>query len=184
MGGYNNSMSGVRPTSKVMAAPSRLSRITIIRETQTLRKTAALGAVDPLRESEGSINQKAKEVGEPMDGLAYKDMKDSYYYSSTIIYYALIIVGSCLIPSVDEIFEFVGVICVNCLAFMFPSTFYLTAVKRYHKNNSALLNPAVTKRNKCLEATAYFQIAFGIVVFCAGMFNNIHGLIDTSKGEH
>ena len=73
---------------------------------------------------------------------------------------------------------------LNCLAFMFPSTFYLTAVKRYHKNNSALLNPSVTKRNKCLEATAYFQIAFGIVVFCAGMFNNIHGLIDTSKGEH
>ena len=52
------------------------------------------------------------------------------------------------------------------------------------ENNSALLNPSVTKRNKCLEATAYFQIAFGIVVFCAGMLNNIHGLIDTSKGEH
>ena len=100
-----------------------------------MRKTTALASLagNPLRESESSINQKlAQKQEEGEGGLAYKDMKDSYYYASTLLYYSLMVVGSCLIPSVDEIFEFVGVICVNCLAFMFPSTFYLTASSRYH----------------------------------------------------
>ena len=59
-------------------------------------------------------------------------MSDYWYYSGTIAYFGLIIIGSCFIPSVDEIFEFVGVICVNCMAFLFPSFFYLKASKLYH----------------------------------------------------
>ena len=66
------------------------------------------------------------------DGLAYKDMKDVYYYTGTMLFYAVIIVGSLFIPGVDEIFELVGVICVNALAFLFPATFYITAARRAH----------------------------------------------------
>ena len=56
------------------------------------------------------------------------------YYVSTIIFFTVTVIGACVIPSVDIIFEFVGVIGVNCMAFLFPAVFYLTASKRYHKN--------------------------------------------------
>jgi len=58
-------------------------------------------------------------------------MSNTAYYVTTILYFTLTVVGACLIPSVDIIFEFVGVICVNCMAFMFPAVFYLTAAKKY-----------------------------------------------------
>ena len=38
------------------------------------------------------------------DGLAYKDMKDSYYYAISISFFIVIIFGSIFIPTVDTIF--------------------------------------------------------------------------------
>jgi hypothetical protein len=111
-------------------------------------------------------------------------MSSFYYYTSTIIYFGLILVGSCFIPSVDVIFEFAGVICVNCMSFLFPSFFYLHASKRYHASREQTLQ-SFTKteghpiqRNLLLEFCAWFQIGLGVVAFVAGMFNNIHGLIN------
>ena len=63
--------------------------------------------------------------------LAYKDMKDIYYYVATILMYATIVTGSILIPSVDQIFEIVATISVNALAFIFPSVFYFIARSKY-----------------------------------------------------
>jgi len=54
-------------------------------------------------------------------------MSDVYYYVATIIYFAVIVTGSILIPDVDQIFEFVATISVNALGFIFPSVFYFIA---------------------------------------------------------
>ena len=59
--------------------------------------------------------------------LAYKDMNDSYYYMATLILYGVSVLGSCVIVNIKPIFEFISVICVDCLAFVFPSVFYLIA---------------------------------------------------------
>lgn len=89
-------------------------------------------------------------------------MNGTYYLVATILFYVLIIIGSIFIPGVDEIFELVGVVCVNCLAFLFPSVFYLTASKKAFKQRTETLsnfnpgNVKPDKRNKCLEITAWF----------------------------
>lgn len=126
------------------------------------------------RTSVNEVNEEQKDEG----GLAYKDMSNCYYYLATILYFGATVAGSCFIPSVDEIFEFVGVICVNCLGFIFPAVFYLVAASRYRK-----LYPH-SKRRTCLEAAAWIQLIFGILVVGFGMFNNIYGLIHPHKGEH
>jgi len=66
-------------------------------------------------------------------------MKDSYYYGASLAYFGLIVAGSILIPSVDEIFEFVGAICVNGLSFIFPAIFYIVADSRYKFNREAVV---------------------------------------------
>ena len=68
------------------------------------------------------------------DGLAYKDMKNSYYYGATLAYYFTIVLGAIVIPSVDVIFEFVGAICGVALGFIFPATFYIYANRVYPEN--------------------------------------------------
>ena len=68
--------------------------ISVVRETQSLR---CLSNVDPFNQPDD--NQ-----------LAYKDMSDVYYYVATIIYFAIIVTGSILIPDVDQIFEFIATI--------------------------------------------------------------------------
>ena len=122
-------------------------------------------------------------------GLAYLDMKNSYYYGATLTYFGLIVAGSILIPSVDEIFEFVGAICVNALSFILPALFYLIADSRYKFNREAVIDGFKNKgqpppANKTLIFSAYFQLTLGIGAFCLGMFNNIHGLIHPETGEH
>ena len=128
----------------------------------------------------GPLKETDEEGGKT--GLAYKDMSPFYYYFATITFYVLAIAASCIIPDVDLIFEFVGVICVNCMAFLFPGVFYLTASKRYFakKRTTSNFMPEVNelKRNKCLEFTAYVKIFAGIIVLVAGMFNNIHELLE------
>ena len=61
--------------------------ISIVRETQSLRQETK---VDP-----------TSGIGMDDNQLAYKDMSDLYYYVATILYFALIVTGSILIPSVD-----------------------------------------------------------------------------------
>lgn len=61
-------------------------------------------------------------------------MFDFFYYMATFVYFALVVAGACVIPAVDEIFEFVATISVNALAFIFPSFFYLMARKKYKSN--------------------------------------------------
>ena len=188
----NEAHAPVVPVRDTHITKQSMFRISIIRETQTLRtKTAVVSnyvtkSHHSVNDGDGEQESEAKNNNEDVaqNGLAYKDMSDVLYYSATIIYFLLQVAGSCFIPSVDIIFEFVGVICVNCMSFIFPSILYLTATKRYHANRVTILKSfnsmteaALIKRNKCLEICAYVQLVLGIICFFAGMFNNIHGLV-------
>ena len=68
------------------------------------------------------------------DGLAYKDMKDSYYYAVTISYFMVIVFGSIFIPTVDTIFEFIGAIVGTSLGFVMPGIFYIRANTKFPEN--------------------------------------------------
>lgn len=112
-------------------------------------------------------------------------MKDVYYYVSTLIFYALIIVGSLFIPGVDEIFEIVGVVCVNALAFLFPACFYLSASNKVMKAGARTetlsnFDPSITssqpKVTTYLRVTAWMQLIGGVCAFCAGMYNQINSI--------
>ena len=61
-------------------------------------------------------------------------MKNVYYYGLTLTYYFLIVFGAIFIPSVDIIFEFVGVICGVSLSFIFPAVFYIYGDMMYPEN--------------------------------------------------
>ena len=64
-----------------------------MRETQTLRCSSNFGV--PLL----SIDEQGVEK---MDNkLAYKDMKSSYYFGGTLIYFAICVVGGMYIPNVE-----------------------------------------------------------------------------------
>ena len=126
----------------------------------------------------GSMNETdPNETVEGEDIPTYKDISNFLYYTSSLSFFGLTVVGSCFIPDVDIIFEFVGAICVNCMAFIFPAVFYLTATNRIQKEMGSKAPP----RRKFLECTAYLKLVLGTVAFCAGMFNNIYGIIN---GDH
>ena len=137
----------------------------------------------------GETDDTLQKSGLDDGGLAYLDMKDAYYYGATLAYFGLIVAGSILIPSVDEIFEFVAAICVNMLSFLMPAIFYLVANSRYKFNREAVVEVHNNQgqpppANKILVFSAYFQLCLGIAAFCLGMFNNIYGLVNSDAGEH
>lgn len=103
-------------------------------------------------------------------------MNPVYYYSATIIMYVLVVLGSIFIDNVSLIFEFVGLICINCLSFIFPAMFYIYANKQYYKNLK--ITDAFIEPNMTLIGTAWLQLLIGVVAFVLGMINNIKGIID------
>ena len=118
-GNYMYSFASImRQTTNKEASFARA--ISIVRETQSLRQETK--TVDPAS-MQGDENS-----------LAYKDMKDSYYYVATIIYFAIIVAGAIVIPSVDQIFEFIATISVNALGFIFPAVFYFIGHKKFAYN--------------------------------------------------
>ena len=113
-------------------------------------------------------------------------MGDCSYYFTTILIYCLAVLGSCVIPSVDLIFEFIGTVCVNFMSFLFPAFFYLKASSNLVKDplipdqsgtdSSASTPPA--KSSQTLRWISVLQIVVGVVAFVLGMFNNIYGIMN------
>ena len=77
--------------------------------------------------------------------LAYKDMKDLYYYSASILSLAAICFLACVVPNVSIVFNLVSIVSCNCTSFFFPSIFYITAAKRYYGSRNALLDTHNTR---------------------------------------
>jgi cobalamin synthase len=97
--------------------------------------------------------------------LAYKDMKASYYYGSTILCWALILVMSIVIQSVTIIFDFASAFAVTALAFVFPAMFYLRASKRFGGGT------------KGYERACYFYFVLGVCNCILGCTSTVLGII-------
>lgn len=61
--------------------------------------------------------------------LAYKTMNPILYVVCTMACYGVIVVASCFLKSITNIFDFASAIAISCLAFLFPACFYLMAKK-------------------------------------------------------
>ena len=136
----------------VSRASSVLSKITIVRETQSIRVNK--NAVGKYTIGGGDTGDATSQTDPKTvdSSLAYKDISNKIYYPVTLLYFGLMILGAIVIPAVDIIFDFVGAITVNCVAFIFPSVFYLLARKvfknniqgkqynDYHANNEKLID--------------------------------------------
>ena len=68
---------------------------------------------------------------EESNRLAYKDMKQSYYYGSVLICWAFVLLLSIVIESVTIVFDFASAFAITAIAFIFPAMFYLKAVERF-----------------------------------------------------
>ena len=102
-------------------------------------------------------------------------MNNYYYYIATILYQVIVVFSACAIPNVDILFNLVSVICVNCISFFFPATFYIMASKRNRQNKEKLLtnnNDEEDLRNKTLEACAFTTFILGLIAFVLGSIDN------------
>ena len=71
---------------------------------------------------------------EEMDNkLAYKDMKDGYYYFSTILSLIVIATVASILDSVYLMLDFVGIVGVIFISYFQPSMFYLVSWNNYEK---------------------------------------------------
>lgn len=120
---------------------------------------------------------KAQELGqenggdeEPDNKLAYKDMKDSSYYTATFAFLIVVVVLACIVPNVDIIFDLLSLFAINAICFFFPSSFYLFGVwkKAAREEDLASAKGFKTKRNTVLEICAYLTVAAGVGSFVLG----------------
>ena len=160
---YGRSMAGGRQSNYDGASnrKSAVSRMTA--RSHLTRETAGLRMM--VKEEQ----QRSTQVNEEEDGgLAYKDMKYSYYLIATLLLFALEATLSILIESVDQVFDFLAAIAVSCLGFAFPSTFYLVALRRWP-------NP---EHSKVTYWLAVVHVFLAFVVFGLCLFAAIAGIIE------
>jgi hypothetical protein len=62
---------------------------------------------------------------EEVNRMAYLDMRAPLYYGGTLGFYALVIVGSIVIPDVSIVFDFAAAFAISAIAFFVPSIVYL-----------------------------------------------------------
>ena len=101
--------------------------------------------------------------------LAYKDMKACYYYTSTLIFYSIVIIGAIFIPSVSIVLDFIGAFTASMLAFGFPALFYMGAKKRFGKSETMYVK------------MSYVYYGLGILNCILGVTSTILAIIG---GEH
>lgn len=90
--------------------PKVFDKIIEEQERETIRKRTTLHAA---------------EVEDEGNGLAYKDINVWAYYAVTLLLYFLIVLMGSTLPSVDIIFNFLGCVTNNAIAFAMPAIFYL-----------------------------------------------------------
>ena len=87
---------------------------------ETTKRTASVTDQD--------LNQEEEEVD---NKLAYKDMKNGYYYFSTILSLVVIATIASVLDSVYLMLDFVGIVGVIFISYFQPSMFYLVSWKNY-----------------------------------------------------
>ena len=178
-----------QPRATSTSRSSALLKVSIIREAQALRQTIDWhnheSKVNLLTSEQNVLtvsansskdNDEKQKVGTK---LAYKDMNDCYYYFATISYQVVVVFAACAIPHVDIVFNLVEVLCVNCISFFFPATFYLLAASKKQKKEEAqklIQKDDFEPRNRTLEACAYVTFILGLIAFVLGGIDNIQEL--------
>ena len=104
--------------------------------------------------------------------LAYKDMKASYYYIASLIFYSVILLGAILIVDITTIFDFVSAIAISALAFFIPSILYRQIPKKFPQE---LENG---RTNMCL---ANLFLALGCVNFILGLMSTVINIIGVEE---
>ena len=169
MSSHQSMIRAHKNTSSMIGRASKASIVSTVRETQTLMAVIRSSKKDGENLRNSSLNENENLGGEEQEisnKLAYKDMKDIYYYSSSILCLATTCFLACVVPNVSIVFNLVSIVSCNCTSFFFPSLFYITAAKRYYASRENLLQDHGEKNtrstslfipyNKQLMGWAYF----------------------------
>ena len=111
------------------------------------------------------------DIAEEMD-LGYKNMKDSHYYTATILLFLFEAGLAIAIPDVEIVFNFVSAIAVSCLGFLFPAVFFLAAERKFN------VEPEVLQKNKYHRVMAWVHMALGIIIFLLCFTQSILSIIN------
>ena len=107
--------------------------------------------------------------------MAYKDMKNLYYYTATLLLFLAETFFAIFIPDIDVVFNFVSAFSVSCLGFFFPAVFFIWSEKKYGNNQEVL------QRNKIHRIMAWFHLFFGTFIFLLCFTQSILSIIETNK---
>ena len=63
--------------------------------------------------------------------MAYKEMSDLLYYTSTIILYIVIAFSATQLGDITAIIDMISAYAISCMAFFVPAVFYRKGVKKF-----------------------------------------------------
>ena len=106
--------------------------------------------------------------------MAYKDMKDSQYYTSTILLFILEATCAILIQDVTTVFGLLGAVAVTCLGFFFPGLFYIFSERRFGRQSSAVSKRVLNYR----YSLAWVHVVIGVVATVVCLYSSIYGIIN------
>mmetsp|Transcript_12699 Transcript_12699/g.21386 ORF Transcript_12699/g.21386 Transcript_12699/m.21386 type:complete len:146 (+) Transcript_12699:1510-1947(+) len=116
-----------------------------------------------------------KVVQDQPSGAAYKNMNNLYYFVSTLSLFVVEAILSVIVDDVTTVFDFVAAISVTCIGFAFPAVFYLTAEKRYMKEEE--------KGKSNTRMLAYLHAGLAVIAFVACMLSNVITIVQESRAE-
>ena len=64
--------------------------------------------------------------------MAYKEMSNGLYYSSTIILYLLIAFAASQLNDITSVIDMISAYAISCMAFFVPAMFYRNAIKKFN----------------------------------------------------
>ena len=102
---------------------------------------------------------------EEVNRMAYMDMRAPLYYGGTLGFYAVVIVGSIVIPSVTIVFDFAAAFAISAIAFFFPSIFYIQGNKRFGKGTIGY------------KRLAYLYFVIGCFNVCLGLTATVFSIL-------
>ena len=106
--------------------------------------------------------------------LAYKDMPYGQYFTITILFYSVIVVGSIFILDISTIFDFASAISITALAFVFPGWFYLKVETKFR--GGKIEDPG-------MHRMAIAFMILGVCNFFLGITSTVVGIISGEGGE-
>ena len=153
----------VIPKSQIKSSFLSASMKSSRSEASFVRETASLLAL--------ANDTQAAHVLHPSSSNTYKDMRPLYYYPATLLLFTTEALLATAIPEVDVVFNFLSAIAISCLGFLFPSAFFLGAL-RICKSESV-----DNDRLNFHKIMAYLHIILGVLILSICLTPSILSLI-------